>query len=69
MSSLLPTDKKYAGLKDFEWNNTVTQEQKNAKRVRKLAYEKIKKEREVKKREYLAQKKIRDEEYAKRKAE
>jgi methionyl-tRNA formyltransferase len=65
----VPKDKKYAGLKDFEWNNTVTQEQKNAKRARKLAYDKIKKEREIKQKEYFAAKKIRDEEYAIRRAE
>jgi colicin import membrane protein len=37
VGELTQQDKRVAGLKDFEWNMTVTTEQKHIERVRKLA--------------------------------
>lgn len=37
VTELTGTDKKYQGMKDFEWNETVTSEQKHVQRIRKLA--------------------------------
>ena len=55
------------GLKEFEWNQTVTPEQKFVSRVRKLAAvqknkerRQYQKEQQVKRDEYLAQKAERD---------
>lgn len=36
VKELTTTDKRVQGLKDFEWNETVTSEQKLVNRVRKL---------------------------------
>ena len=37
MNSLVVTDKRVVGLKEYEWNDTVTREEKHAQRVKKLA--------------------------------
>jgi len=42
----LQVDKKVAGLKEYEWNDTITREEKNISRVRKLADIERKKKRD-----------------------
>ena len=76
VKDLTETDKRVAGLKDFEWNETVTPEQKFVTRVRKLAEKetqkknlKFQKERDAKKAEYEARKKERDAEREARRIE
>jgi hypothetical protein len=52
-----------------EWSNTMTREEKNAQRAKRLVFEQIRKERAKKRAEYLKNKKIREAEYAAKKAE
>lgn len=40
---LTSTDKRYQGIKEFEWNETVTSEQKHVMRIRKLAEKEVQK--------------------------
>lgn len=65
----MPSDKKYAGASEFQWNDTMTREEKNAQRAKRIVFEKIRKERALRKREYLERKKIRDEIFAQKKVE
>ena len=65
----MPKDNKYAGASEFQWNDTMTREEKNAQRAKRIVFEKIRKERAQRKREYLERKRIRDEIYAQKKAE
>ena len=65
----MPRDNKYAGASEFQWNDTMTREEKNAQRAKRIVFEKIRKERAQRKREYLERKKIRDELYAQKKVE
>jgi hypothetical protein len=49
---LKPKDTKFGGA-EKEWNNTMTREEKNAERAKRIVFEKIRKERALRKREYL----------------
>jgi len=67
VNQLTVVDKRVAGLKDFEWNETVTTEQKHIERVRKLAdvenqkkKRKLQKERDQKRRELDELRKVKD---------
>lgn len=61
------TFKDTRGLADLEWNETVTKEQKHMERVKTLAKIKRQDERAAAKKEKDEQKRIRDEERAKKK--
>lgn len=66
MQELTGTNKKYQGLKEYDWNETVTSEEKHVQRIRKLA------EREVSKKmkqEFIRKKKEQEEIRQKKRAE
>ena len=60
--SLIQNDKRVKGLKEFEWNATLTKDEKHLQRVRKLQAVHIRKEREMRRKEYEQRKKERQEE-------
>lgn len=49
VSSITNTDKRVAGLKEYEWNTTVTTEQKHASRIQKKANAEKARERAIQK--------------------
>lgn len=62
VKQLTTTDSKVQGVKEFEWNDTITATQKRANRVNKA--------QEIKrKKEWAEQRRIRTEQYLERKAE
>jgi len=61
---LTTVDKRVQGLKDFEWNETVTPESKHHERQKRLAQA----EKEKKRKQYLAEKEAKQKEYLENKA-
>lgn len=42
VKTLLQTDKRFQGIQAYEWNDTVTKEEKHIQRIKKIAEAKIK---------------------------